>query len=199
MADRTLPGGRLDAAPPAEAPGEEPIRIGMDKRIDLALALVVAATGAYICYLASQFRSGSFPDPVTARGLPYFTGGFMIFAGLFHAGRRLLTWSSMPGNHVVSEGKEDDPAYPSSALRSFAIIALAMAWVALLRPLGYLIVTPPLLLAALWLMQVRSPGKLFGFAFGFTFIVWSIFSQVLNVILPLGPLTALARAWGLTP
>jgi hypothetical protein len=30
-------------------------------------------------------------------------------------------------------------------------------------------------------------------------VVWAVFSQILNVILPLGPLTALARSWGLTP
>ena len=50
-----------------------------------------------------------------------------------------------------------------------------------------------------WLMGVRSRAKLIGFPLGYTLVVWAVFSQILDVILPLGPLTALARSWGLTP
>ena len=109
----------------------------MDKRIDLGLSLVVAAAGLYICYTASHFRTGSFPDPLGTRGLPYITGGFMVFAGLFNVARRLLTWSHLPGNATVSEGKEDDPTHVSSSARAFGAIALAMGWCLLVHPLGY--------------------------------------------------------------
>lgn len=181
------------------APPTDEIAIRMDKRVDLALSLVVIATGIYICYLASQFRTGSFPDPVTTRGLPYFAGGLMIVAGLFNVVQRLLTWSNIPGNYTVSEGTEDEEGYPSSALRSFGIVALALVWVWLVRRLGYLIITPPVLFGMIWLMNVRSLAKLIIFPLGFTLIIWSVFSQALGIIIPLGPLTALARSWGLTP
>jgi hypothetical protein len=184
----------------SDPPGSgEEISISMDKRIDLGLSLIVAATGAYICYLAANFRVGSFPDPVTSRGLPYVTGGVMIAAGLTHALRRLLTWNLMPGNYTVGEGKLDDPGHPGSAIRAFGIIACAFAWVLLVRPLGYLIVTPPMFVGMLLLMNIRSKTMVLAFAFGFTAVVWIIFSQFLKIILPLGPLTALFRSWGLTP
>jgi len=178
---------------------DEPVRIQMDKRVDLAIALAVAAVGVMIVLLATQFRTGRFPDPVTARGLPYFTGSFMAVAGLFLAARRIATWSVLPGHLVMSEGKEDDPAHPSSAARSFAIAGLALAWAALLRPAGFLLVTPPILFAMLWLMRVRSGMALAGFALGGTLLVWTVFSHLLRITLPLGPLTSIARAWGLTP
>ena len=53
----------------------------------------------------------------------------MVLAGLFNAARRLLTWSRLPGSLTVSEGKEDDPSRPSSSVRPFGIVALAMALV----------------------------------------------------------------------
>ena len=187
-------------APDTGSPVSEPLSITMDKRVDLVFSLVVVATGAYICYLASQFRVGSFPDPVTARGVPYITGGFMVVAGLFNAFRRLWTWSVIPGNYTVAEGSDDDdPDVPSSNWRSFAIIGLAFLWTGVLPLLGYLFATPPVLFGMAWLMNVRSWGKLIVFPIGFTLVIWTIFSQILGVIIPLGPLTALFRSWGLTP
>jgi hypothetical protein len=178
---------------------EEPIDIKMDKRVDLLLALIVVAVGAYVCFTASHFRTGSFPDPLTSRGFPYITGGFMILAGLFSAARRVLTWSSFPGNLVVSEGKEDDPRHISSSSRPYLMMALAAAWCFLVRPAGYLVVTPLMMAGMAWLMGVRSRGKLIGFPLAYTLIVWVVFSQILHIVLPLGPLTSLFRAWGLTP
>lgn len=188
-----------DPSPKVPAAAVESLAIKMDKRVDLALSVSVALLGGYICIAASGFRTGSFPDPMTPRGLPYITGAFMILAGLFGAARRLIAWRNLPGNKAVSEGKEDDPAHASSALRPYGMMALALAWCVLLRPLGYLIVTPPMLFGMVWLMGVRSPGKLVGFPVLYTLIVWAVFSQVLSIIMPLGPLTALARSWGLTP
>jgi hypothetical protein len=187
----------LDAEPGSEA---DPISITMDKRVDLALSIAVVAAGAYIIHLASQFKVGTFPDPVTARGLPYFTGGFMVVAGLFNAGRRIVTWSNIPGNYTVAEGAADDvPEQPSSNWRSFAMVGLAFAWALLLHPVGYLLITPPVLFAMTCFMNVRSWAKRILFPIGFTLFIWTVFSQVLGIIIPLGPLTALFRSWGLTP
>ena len=190
---------RADPIEIADETEPDQIDIKMDKRIDLALSIIVAGAGIFIVYSASHFRTGSFPDPLTPRGLPYITGGIMIAAGLFNAARRLLGWTNLPGNLTVSEGKEDDPAHVSSSRRAFLVMALALGWCALIHPLGYLIVTPPMLFGMAWLMNVRSPGKLYAFPIFYTLIIWVIFSQILHVILPLGPLTPLARALRLTP
>ena len=175
----------------------EPIRIEMDKRVDLAISLVVVAVGVLIIHLTNQFRVGSFPDPVTSRGLSYFTGTYLILAGLVLAARRIWTWSLIPGNYTVSEGHEDEPGHPASATRAFTVFAICALWAFLLKPVGFLIITPLCLAAVLWLMNVRSPKQIAAFALGFTFVLWLAFSVILGLILPYGPLTGLARSWHL--
>jgi hypothetical protein len=190
------------AAPdPAEivgATGEE-ITFETNKVVDLAVTLVVFALGAFIVSEASTFRTGSFPDPITARGLPYITGGFMMFAAVVIGLQQALSWNRFPGRYTLTVGAPDEPGQEASALRAFGMVALALCFVGLLRPVGFLIVTPVVLFAMLWVMQVRSAGKLIGFPLGFTAVIWIAFSQILGVVLPLGPLTAVARSWGLTP
>jgi hypothetical protein len=64
-------------------------------------------------------------------------------------------------------------------------------------PIGFLIVTPIILMAVVWMMDVRSLGKLIAFPIFFTLVTWFVFAQVLGVRLPYGIMTDLARAWGL--
>lgn len=197
MSDNLSATGPAPEVGAAGSDNEEPIRIEMDKRVDLAVSLVVVAVGGVIVYLASGFRVGSFPDPVTTRGLPYFTGTYLIVAGLFLAIRRVMTWSLIPGNYTVSEGHEDEAAHPASMVRAFTIMGLSVLWGVLLKPVGFLIVTPPIIAAMLWLMDIRTAAKLAGFSLIFTFVMWLAFSVVLGITLPYGPLTGLARSWGL--
>jgi hypothetical protein len=175
----------------------EPIRIEMDKRVDLVVSLVVVAVGILIVYMASGFRVGSFPDPVTSRGLPYFTGTYLIIAGLILAARRVYTWQQIPGNYTMTEGHEDEADHPASTVRAFSIMGLALLWAVLLRPVGYLLITPPVLAAILWLLDVREVKKLVAFSLIFALVLWLAFSVILGITLPYGPLTALARSWGL--
>jgi hypothetical protein len=79
------------------------------------------------------------------------------------------------------------------------MIGLAFAWALLLHPVGYLFITPVVLFAMTCFMNVRSWAKRIFFPIGFTLVVWTIFSQILGIIIPLGPLTGLFRSWGLTP
>jgi hypothetical protein len=177
----------------------EPIRIEMDKRVDLVLSLLWVAFGVATVYFAAGFRVGGYPDPVTARGLPYFTGTYLVIAGLVLAARRVVTWSHIPGKYAVSEGQEDEPGHPSSWVRSFLIIAVAAIWAYSLGFLGFVLATPLMLFAMLWLMAVRSWTKLVLFPLLFSFLSWLVFSQVLGVILPMGILAPWARRWGLMP
>jgi hypothetical protein len=178
---------------------DEKITFETNKVVDLVVTIVVFALGAFIVRESSTFRTGSFPDPITARGLPYFTGGFMMFAAVVIGARQAMQWNRFPGRNTLTVGAPDEPGQEASALRAFGIVALALCLVVLMRPLGFLIVAPVVLFAMLWVMQVRSTAKLIWFPLGFTATVWIAFSQILGVVLPLGPLTAVARSWGLTP
>lgn len=183
----------------AEGEQTETIRIEMDKRVDLVISLVWIAFGIMTVTIATGFRVGGFPDPVTARGLPYFTGSYLVIAGIVLAVRRIMTWSQIPGRYAVSEGREDEPAYPASWVRSFTIAALAALWAYSLKYAGFLVATPVMMFAMLWLMEVRSTMKLIVFPLLFSLFSWLIFSQVLGVILPMGFLSPWARRWGLIP
>ena len=176
---------------------KDPIRIEMDTRVELVVLLAMVALGAAIIYIASGFRIGSFPDPVTTRGLSYVTGGYLIVAGLYLSIRRLLTWSAIPGKYTLSEGNEDERSHPASSLRAFTIMGLAILWAVSVKPIGFLIVTPIVLISVVWMMDVRTPGKLVGFPVVFTLATWLVFSQLLGVRLPYGIMTGLARSWGL--
>lgn len=195
MADNPQKSG-IDPAPEL---AHESVTFETDKLVDLAVSVVVLVTGAFIFAEATTFRTGSFPDPVTSRGLPYFTGAFMMFGAVLTIARRVYTWNTVPGRYALTEGTPDEAGQSASAIRTFVIVALAVGWAALLRPLGFLIVTPPLILAMLWVVNVRAPGKLVVFPLGFTAVIWVSFSQFVGVALPLGPLSALARSWGLMP
>lgn len=171
----------------------------MDKRVDLVLSLLWVIFGIVTVYVATGFRVGGYPDPVTARGLPYFTGSYLVIAGLVLAVRRIVTWSHIPGKYAVSEGTEDEPGHASSWVRSFLLIVIAAVWAYSLKYAGFVLATPVMLFAMLWLMEVRSWAKLILFPLLFSLLSWLIFSQVLSVILPMGILAPWARRWGLMP
>ena len=170
-----------------------------DKRIDLAIAVGVALVGLFILVGARNIGRGMIDDPLTSRGLPNITGTFLLIVGIILAVLRLRIWSALPGLLVPAEGKDDEQGHPASWIRAFSIIFASMLWVFLLGPLGFLIVTPLFLLAVLLLMGMRSMVKSIAFSTVGTLMLWYVFSQPLNIILPLGLLAPFFRSLGLTP
>ena len=182
-----------------EIAAPEKISITTDKRCDLAVAIAIILSGVFILVMARDIRLGTVSDPITSRGLPHLTGILLIVFGAILTGMRLLIWSGLPGNLVPQEGKEDEPGHPASWIRAWAVIVAMLLSVWLLKPLGYLLTVPLFMLAFLLIMKVRSWKMLIGFPTIFALSTWYAFSQVLKVILPMGPLTAFARSLGLTP
>jgi len=178
---------------------EFPVRLTMDKRIELAIFGVIVLFGVFLIREASKIRAGLIPDPITAKGMPYLTGIFLIMSGITLGVMRLLTWSALPGNLVPGEGHEDEEGHPSSWIRVFTIVVTTWISVMLLKPLGYLLATPFFMIIAVWSMGVRDWKKLIGFPVLYTLVTWFIFSQPLQFVLPLGFLTPFFRSLGLTP
>jgi hypothetical protein len=112
---------------------------------------------------------------------------------------RIMSWSVLPGNFVLGEGHEDEEGYPTSWIRVFSIVTVTLMSVVLLDSLGYLISTPLFMIIAMWLMGTRNWAVLIGFPVGFTVVIWYLFSQPLQFVLPLGFLTSFFRSVGLTP
>jgi hypothetical protein len=119
----------------------EKLGITMDKRVNMAVAAVVAIIGGGILATARNIRRGAIRDPLTEKGLPDAVGIFLLIAGIVLIVNQLRTWSVLPGHFTVEEGKKDEEGYPASCVRAFSIVAASMLWVWLLNPLGYLIAT----------------------------------------------------------
>jgi hypothetical protein len=100
---------------------------------------------------------------------------------------------------VPEEGQTDEEGYPASTIRYSGIVLASLLWVWLVKPLGFLFAMPLALLAMILFMNVRSRMKLIAFPILFTLVTWVAFSQLLGIIMPLGPLTSFARSLGLVP
>ena len=82
-----------------------------------------------------------------------------------------------------------DPT-PPPAIRFgilFGVLALLVAYGLLMPQLGFLLTTPVLLGAFIWLLGLRQWGSLVGTAVGLTVILYLVFVRALHVLLPLGP------------
>ena len=192
-------GGTNETTTPEEkekAPWEK-LSITMDKRADLAISLVVVLVGAFLLIASRDIRLGSVTDPITSRGIPEILGLFLVTGGMIRVIIRLLSWSQLPGHLVPEEGQEDEQGYPASWARAIGVIFASMLWAWLLKPLGFFIVTPLYLVATVLIMGDRSRVKIIAYALIYTVTAWIIFGPLLGVRIPLGPLTRLARSWGL--
>ena len=182
-----------------EDPRKIAIRLTLDKRIDLAINVVIILFGVFLIVEARDIREGLIPDPITSRGMPYLAGIFSILCGIILGVMRLKSWSTLPGNLVPGEGHEDEEGYSSSWVRVFSTLATTWISVWLLKSLGYLLVTFFFMVLVVWLMGKRDWKMLILFPVIYTLATWYIFSQTLQFILPLGFMTPFFRSLGLVP
>jgi putative tricarboxylic transport membrane protein len=161
----------------------------MDRRGDLVFAIVVVAYGAFVVAATAAQEPGPQFDPLGKQGMPYATGIVMMIAGAYLTLRRLRTWRAETSNTVYAEGAEDEDAYPASIVGPALVAGLLVAYAVSLPFAGYLISTPIFMAAGLWVLDRRQPFLLLVLPVGFTLIVFLVFSQLLSVPLPVGPLT----------
>ena len=172
--------------------------ITMDKRVDLALSIVLGLFGIFLCVMASTFYMGRVDDMFTAKGAPYVTGVFLLICSIILVVLQVRSWSEIPGRFVVSEAaKEDEEGHPASWKRAFGVVIAASITSILWHPVGYVIMVPLFMIAALLIMGETRWRKILIFALIFGFGSWYLFSQILAFIIPLGILEPLARSLGL--
>lgn len=168
----------------------------MDRLIDMMVALFFAALGVLIIWQATLIRSGMMRDPVGPRAAFYICGGIMLAGGLFIAARKWLALRAGRGQLAEMEGTDDTPGYPASLKRALLLIGTCLGYAALFLPLGYLLATPPFIVAALAVLDQRNWVKNAIIAVVFTLIAYAVFALALGVRMPHGPLTAPFRALG---
>ena len=102
-----------------------------------------------------------------------------------------LTLAALAATLVVRAvaGRSDPSPPPAVRLRVFAgLLVLLVAYTLLLPRAGFLLTTPVLLGAVIWLLGLRSWASLVGTALGVTAVLYVFFGRFLHVLLPMGPL-----------
>jgi hypothetical protein len=161
----------------------------VDRRKDLAVALAIAGLGAAIVILGFDVSVGRIRDPIGTRSIPIVVGGLICAGGLALAARRLIRWRSEQ-TEVPAEGSTDERSQlPAATWRALAMWALCFGYVLVLGRAGFLLATPVLIAAGLFLMGVRRPVKLAAVSLVPVALMFWLLHVVLNVRLPLGPFT----------
>lgn len=168
----------------------------VDRRFDIVVAAVFAIVGLMLIVEATSIPLGVILDPIGPSMAFYICGGIMLGGGLWVIAGHVRHMSRSEDRVLDGEGVSDEPDYPASALRSFGLVALCVAYAFALQPFGYLIATPVFVVAALALVGKRRPGPLALIALLYTAATYVVFAQALSVRLPVGPFTELFRSLG---
>lgn len=168
----------------------------MDRRIDILVALGFVALGLLIIWQAALIRGGVMRDAVGPRVGFYVCGGILVLGGLAVTIRHWLAMRAGRGWLAEPEGTGDTEGYPASFKRAALLIGTCLAYAALFKPLGYLLATPPFIVAALAVLDQRSWKKSALIAVVFTLLAYLVFAKGLGVRMPHGPLTEPFRALG---
>lgn len=110
-------------------------------------------------------------------------------------GLGMVATGAMVGARSYLGGVSPEPVSPREGDAPAVALMLSgsLAWTVLLEPLGFLVVTPPLLLALLWITTGR-PAPALGLALAVTVLAHGVFAGLLGVPLPWGVLAPVAGA-----
>jgi len=170
----------------------------MDRRIDLALALLVVVLGVAVIIGAQDIRrTGPVVDPIGPRAMPYIVGMLFVVGGLRIVSIRLRSWRRDGGNLVATDGEPDEPGVPASARQAFTVIAASVLYALALSSVGYIVATPLYVIVGLRAMRVRSWWSTCAAALIYTTLTYVVFAHYMRVDLPLGITAGAMRSLGL--
>lgn len=167
---------------------EGAVPVTMNKYIDLAGSLLIVALGIFVLVTAFSYPPPKVVfDAIGPMGFPKAIGFFLVVGGLVQSTRTALYIRKF-GKWAPEEGVEDEPEHPSSKWRALLFIAGCFVFVALMKPLGFLISMPLAIAVALWSMDYGSWLRRVVVAVGFTLVAFATFELTLGVPLPAGPI-----------
>ncbi len=86
-------------------------------------------------------------------------------------------------------GRSDRSPLPAVRMTLlFWTLGLLAAYALLMPKVGFLVATPLLLGAVIWLLGLRQWATLAASAVGLTLVLYTVFGRALHVLLPMGPL-----------
>jgi putative tricarboxylic transport membrane protein len=170
----------------------------MDRRVDLAIAAAVAAFGVFVLVVARDIRPfGPVADPMGPAAFPQIVGVTLVLGGAALVCMRLLKWGRESSNLVPNDGEEDEADVPASAPRAFALMGASLAYAITMPTIGYVIGTVVYVTVALRLLKLQSWIVIGVIALIYMASTYLVFTQVVSVRLPVGPLLDFLRSLGL--
>lgn len=153
-------------------------------RADAMLAVVVIVVAAIYPYLDARLPTARIGDPLGPKAFPALVGGGLILAALLLL---LETWKKRGTGTAAAVAPR-----PAEEKHVALLLTGMAAWTALyyfwFERLGYLIATPLFILGLLSYFNRRRHATNLAVAAGFTIVVYLLFSTLLGVPLPSGPL-----------
>jgi putative tricarboxylic transport membrane protein len=148
---------------------------------EIVPALGLVALGIYMLVSSRSIAIPAGEHSIGPRFFPYVVGGLLVVVGLWLA---IAVWR---GDRAEPEGSEDVAEDASTDWRTVAVIvAVLVAYVALINPLGYLIATVGLFAGVAWSLGARGWRGLVIFSILVPFATYMLFTRALGVYLPNG-------------
>lgn len=160
----------------------------MEKSKDVGVAIGVVVIGVVFLTSALMLPPGSIRAPIGPSGIPAAVGILLVIGGVALALRRVISWHRTPAT-VPNEGSADLERYPSSFIRVVLIWAVCLVYAILLPWVGFVLLTPVLIAALLWILSFRRIRDVVIIAISATVVMYVLFDILLAVRLPHGPLT----------
>ncbi len=162
---------------------------------DTVAGVVILLLGVWVLWQAASLRQGPGYAAVGPRTFPVIVGlgllgsGLGLLAATWRGWRRALpeTGAEGPDAEVV-EGAEDIGTDWRTLL---AVAGLLAVYIALFKPLGFILVSIALLPVGAWALGSRSPLRDLLAGVGVSVATYLLFTRLLGLELPAGPLAGL--------
>lgn len=152
----------------------------MFKSNDWIVGVFSVLLGAFILFLASTFEVQTSLDTAGPGGVPSFLAWGILIIGIIHIVGAFVA-------PKVSVDKQSQLAKELNELKPVLQITLACAiYILIIEMLGYLIATPFLIFAIMWVVKVRDIKNLIITSLSTTVILFLVFDIGLKVKLSMG-------------
>ena len=148
----------------------------MFNRSDRYIGLGFVAFGVIMYYLSTTWPMNFTADPAGPAAIPK-----ILCAGLAILGLILCF-----GGFTVKNKDEAPLITKSEAIITGALTAVCLAYILILPIIGYLLATPLMLAACLWIVGTRKPKTVILISVIGTLVLFVLFYSLLQVNLPLG-------------
>jgi putative tricarboxylic transport membrane protein len=147
-----------------------------------------AVIGALVyLYAASQLPLVRIGDPLGPKIFPAIIGGGLLISGLL---LMLETYRKRQQVLSVPPAPASSPAHAPMDRQRPGVLLGMLAWTVIyyfaFEPVGYLVSTVVFLLGLLTMFHRKKPLTNLAVAFGFTAVIYAIFTQLLHVSMPQG-------------